>query len=228
MGGPSANSPLEKLLHVALKKAGIGFTTQERMLDRYCVDIMINQAHVIIEADGALHYLRLEDDKRRDAELLDHGYRVFRFHGKEINNDPDGCVRQVVEQCGLVPDEEPVFIIRNGMVGHNNPNWVGGPQEATCTWCGSTTIKRSKRYIEGGTNMFCDSQCYGKWMRGRSDNNRKLKHIDWLDVTEAYYGGMSFNDMTARYGCSAQTIRRELARQGVKLTRDRRRPNADS
>ena len=67
MRGPSANSPLEKLLQAALLKSGISFSTQRVLLGRYCVDILIDQAPVIIEADGAFHHLRKEKDAERDA-----------------------------------------------------------------------------------------------------------------------------------------------------------------
>ena len=58
MRGPSANSPLEKLLQAALIQAGISFSTQRVLLARYCVDILLHQAGIVLEADGALHHLR--------------------------------------------------------------------------------------------------------------------------------------------------------------------------
>lgn len=122
MRGPSANSPLEKLLHAALLKTGISFSTQRVLLGRYCVDILIDQAPVIIEADGTLHNLRKQQDAERDVALSEAGYRVFRFTGKPINRDAMACIAEVVTETGLVPDVEPVADIRTGMMGPENPN----------------------------------------------------------------------------------------------------------
>src|ERR1035437_10057898 len=49
----TANTPIECRLHDALMAAGIGFTTQRRLVGRYVVDISVHQAPVVIEADGA-------------------------------------------------------------------------------------------------------------------------------------------------------------------------------
>ena len=53
------------------------------------------------------------------------GYEVYRFHGKLICNDADGCIRQVIEAAGLTADAEPVFDIRNGLMAEANPRLEG-------------------------------------------------------------------------------------------------------
>lgn len=175
MRGPSANSPLERLLQAALIKAGISFRTHRTLLGRYSVDILLHQAPVIIEADGALHFLRKEQDAERDAALSAAGYRVFRFHGQPINRDPDGCIREVIEACGLAPDTEPVADIRNGMCGEDNPNWSGGPQPMICDQCGQTFRKvRSSRTSK---KKFCNSKCYGAWLREHPEQSNV--HVRW-------------------------------------------------
>jgi very-short-patch-repair endonuclease len=117
MRGPAVNTPIERRLHDALKKVGIGFSTQQPFLGRYLVDILIHQQPIIIEADGAQHYLpdAKERDAARDAALTQAGYRVFRFTGSEINKDSMACIHHVVDECNLVPDEEPVFDIRTSL-----------------------------------------------------------------------------------------------------------------
>lgn len=162
--GSSAGSPLEKLLHGALRRAGLSFTTQQRKLDQYVVDIELLQAPVIIEADGLRH--RLEhaktSDAERDADLAAAGYRVFRFSGTQINASPDDCVQAVVDAAGLVPDKDPIADIRRGGKGKDNPNWKGAQVEHTCSHCGNT-------FIQYGVNRshkkkFCNQKCYGAWM----------------------------------------------------------------
>lgn len=221
MRGPSANSPLEKLLHLALIKAGISFRTQEVKIGRYCVDIELLQAPVIIEADGALHVLRKEQDAQRDADLTAAGYRVFRFTGSRINCDPDGCVREVVDACGITPDAEPVSDIRNGMVGYNNPNWGGGSRTFLCDHCG-TEFTEPGRNARGGVKKFCKSECYGKWMTEHPEASNRRLRIDWTGLGDLYSSGARVADLAARYSCSANTVRRELARQGVALRRVKR------
>src|SRR5580692_7572699 len=90
----TANTPIECRLHDALMAAGIGFTTQKRLVGRYVVDISLHQAPVVIEADGARHRSgpqAQERDAVRDAAHTAAGYRVFRFSGSEINTDAVEC-----------------------------------------------------------------------------------------------------------------------------------------
>jgi len=158
-------SPLEKHLHNALRKAGISFSTQQRILNRYLADILITQKPVVIEADGNMHLHAKSRvrDAERDAAMREAGYIVFRFTGKPIVNDPDECIRQVIEQAGLTPDAEPVFDIRNGMTGANNPRWIGGKQEWVCEVCCEFFVSWKRGY--GKAPKTCSKKCQGEWMR---------------------------------------------------------------
>lgn len=144
----TANTPIERRLHDALRAAGIGFTTQRRVAGRYVADILIHQSAVVIEADGARHRSgaqAADRDKVRDAAHEAAGYRVFRFSGSEINTDAVACVRRVIDACGLVADEEPVFDIRTTFSGPDHPRYVG-LYELTCGYCGEVfTSKRQRR-----------------------------------------------------------------------------------
>lgn len=137
MRGPATNTAIERRLHDALMAAGIGFSTQSVMLGRYLVDVEVCQAPVIIEADGAQHSLREQKakDAARDAALTAAGYRVFRFTGSQINADAADCIQQVIDACGLVRDETPVYDIRTRFAGAAHPNWKGGKREYTCEQC---------------------------------------------------------------------------------------------
>jgi very-short-patch-repair endonuclease len=184
MNGPSANSPLEKLLHRALRKAGISFSTQRLILGRYVADILITQKPVVIEADGNVHLRQQDKDARRDADMRAAGYEVFRFTGKPICNDPDGCVRQVIEAAGLTPDEEPVFDIRNGMSGPDSPTWKGGKPEWTCANCG----KKFRAWMRNGKpRTTCSRDCQVEWQKktkasvaDRRSNGEKMREL-WAD-----------------------------------------------
>jgi very-short-patch-repair endonuclease len=142
----TANTPIECRLHDALKAAGIGFTTQKRLVGRYVVDVSVHQMPVVIEADGAMHHSGAKAQSRdavRDAAHEAAGYRVFRFTGSQINTDAAECVRKVVDACGLVPDEEPVYNIR---ATSKEP----GPRkikvlELICGYCGEQFTSRWSR-----------------------------------------------------------------------------------
>lgn len=165
------------LLHGALKRAGLSFTTQRGKLGRYVVDIELLQAPVIIEADGLTHQLerRKALDAVRDAALADAGYKVFRFNGTQINADPDACIRLVVDATGLTSDTDPIADIQRGARGKDHPNWKGAQIEHTCTSCGSVFVQhRSNRTYE---KKFCNQKCYGDWMR--ANPQASPVHIRW-------------------------------------------------
>lgn len=184
MNGPATNSPLERLLHRSLRKAGISFSTQRLLLGRYVVDILITQKPIVIEADGNTHLRKRAEDAERDANLRAAGYEVFRFTGKPICNDPDGCVRLVIEAAGLVPDEVPVFDVRNGMTGPDSPSWTGGKLEWTCANCGNkfTAWRRN-----GKDRTTCSRECQVEWQRkskasvkDRRPNGDRMREL-WAD-----------------------------------------------
>ena len=222
MRGPSANSPLEKLLQAALMKTGISFSTQRVLLGRYCVDILITQKPIIIEADGALHHLRKAQDAERDAALTEAGYRVFRFTGAQINRDAMACIAEVVAAAELNPDAELVTDIRTGMMGTENPNWTGGPQIATCANCGAETTRNKFRTKVKRT--FCNSKCYGAWLTAHPEESNRRLRTDWSELPELWAQDISIADLAARYDCSKNTIDRQVRRMGLPLRRSPRNP----
>jgi very-short-patch-repair endonuclease len=167
MRGPATNTAIERRLQGALMKAGIGFTTQSLLLGRYLVDIEVRQARIVIEADGAQHTLREQraKDAARDTALAEAGYRVFRFTGSEINRNAAECVKRVADECGLVPDEDPVYEIRTSFAGPDHPRWKGGARDFTCENCG--TVFQSKPSQRKGRRAFCSQPCYWAAKRGQ-------------------------------------------------------------
>lgn len=181
MNGKAANSPLERLLQAALIKAGISFSTQRALLGRYVVDILIAQAPVVVEADGNTHLQRQAEDSQRDAALAEAGYRVFRFTGKPICNDPDGCVAQVIEACGLTPDADARADIRGGRTGPDNNKWKGGKPQWTCAVCG----KVFRAYLRNRRpRTTCSRECQATWQTRvrikRRSNSVRMREL-WSD-----------------------------------------------
>ena len=156
------NTPIELRLQDALKAVGIGFRTHKRLVGRYVVDIVLDQAPIVIEADGVIHQVHgSEYDAKRNKAHEAAGYRTFRFTGSEINSDAGACIQRVIEECDLTPDYEPVFDIKTRLAGPDHPRWNGGPEDALCEQCGSSFQRRRT----GRTIRFCSPQCYGKWAR---------------------------------------------------------------
>jgi very-short-patch-repair endonuclease/uncharacterized protein (DUF433 family) len=224
MRGPSANSPLEKLLQAALLKTGISFSTQRVLLGRYCVDILIDQAPVIIEADGATHYLRKEQDAERDAALSEAGYRVFRFTGAPINRDAMGCVAKVVAEAGLTLDANPVADIRTGMMGPENPHWGGGPVTVSCAYCGAGLQRNAARAT--GKRSFCNQQCYGAWMHEHPEESNRRSKTDWSDLASLYADGMTMRELAEHYECGVNAVSGAMKRLGITARPSGRRSSA--
>ena len=173
MRGPAVNTPIEQRMQDALIKAGIGFTTQSLLLDRYLVDIELHQAPIVIEADGAQHTLRIQKakDAERDAALTAAGYRIFRFTGSEINRDAATCVQRVIDAAGLVPDETPVYDIRTRFAGPLHPLWKGGKREFTCEICGIVFLAQPSH--RKGPHIYCGLKCSGVGRRGKRGSRGK-------------------------------------------------------
>ncbi len=185
LNGPATNSPLERKLLGALERAGIGYVHQRLLLDKYLVDILIRQAPVVIEADGALHVRNRERDEARDADLTRAGYRVFRFTGRRINASPDACIREVADAAGLVREDDPVYttaLVRR----ENHPSWRGGKQSYPCLRCG-TPYEAYPRQRESARSKFCSRACQVEWQResrasvtNRRSNADRMRAL-WAD-----------------------------------------------
>lgn len=112
---PKLNSPQEKLFQQALIRARLSFETQSQELGRYFPDIKLHQMPILIEIDSWGHQMPrvVEFDRRRDAALTAAGYRVVRFMNEQVEADADKLVAQLMETFGLIPEENPVAIIRD-------------------------------------------------------------------------------------------------------------------
>jgi very-short-patch-repair endonuclease len=165
----TASSPIEARLHNALKTAGIGFVTHKSYIKSYITDIRINQALVLIEADGIQHtwYDNPERDALRDARHAAIGFRTFRFTGSEINADAMACIQRVIDECNLVPDEDPVYDIRMSFSGQDHPRWINDRQEYTCEVC-STPFTRRRAYYTTRRGVYCSGDCYYTSLQGRT------------------------------------------------------------
>jgi len=75
---------------------GFKFTRQEA-IDRYYVDFVCRERHLIVEVDGGQHAGRLAD-RQRDADLGARGYRVIRFWNNEVLNNLEGVLQSLLAE----------------------------------------------------------------------------------------------------------------------------------
>ena len=152
LSAASRRSPLEVILGEALLASGISYRTQVRVIDHY-----VGWIHQTAKA-------RITDAVR-DERIRAAGYRIFRFAGKQINTDPLGCVRAVMEACGLVPEFPARAEVRLGQIGEANTNWGGGRRWFTCSQCGTAFIEPRGRGDRRYEKTFCNQSCYAAWLR---------------------------------------------------------------
>ena len=153
----------------------------------YQVDILIAQRPVVVEADELYHQIQRdqrEHDARKDADLRAAGYQVFRFNEEQIGSDADACAFYVAEQAHLVPEDDPVFLIRKAMSGPDSPTWAGGKPGWDCATCG----KHFHAYLRNRKpRTTCSLECNRIWqsesgasVKDRRSNGDKMRAL-WSD-----------------------------------------------
>lgn len=119
-------SPIEEMMALALYRQKFDFcedffvtpqevinTTNNEYRVDFLVEIIVKnrfKLSFVIECDGHEYHETKEQakkDRQKDRDLLGHGYRVFRFTGSEIYNDPLGCAREVHQHIKII--SEAVF-----------------------------------------------------------------------------------------------------------------------
>ena len=77
-----------KLWYCFLKEYPVRFQRQ-KVIDSYIVDFYCAKASLIIELDGGGHFFpeAEEKDRKRTAELEEHGYSVIRFCNRDIDKN---------------------------------------------------------------------------------------------------------------------------------------------
>ena len=89
---------IERLLLAEFERRDIPIQREVRLLGT--PDIQVEGTNLLVFADGD-HWHNYPDGTAYDheitLELSDRGFTVFRFWGREIRQDPSGCVDKVVE-----------------------------------------------------------------------------------------------------------------------------------
>jgi hypothetical protein len=109
-------SPLEELFLDALQRwaPDLDIIRQEfRLLDgKYSLDFAIPRLMRAAELDGYTYHegagpSKATADKQRERELDRLGWKLSRFSGEEIRDDPGACAREWLALCGIAPLQWP-------------------------------------------------------------------------------------------------------------------------
>ena len=65
----------------------------------YILDFFCANCNLIIEIDGESHNYNIEYDQRRTKWLVDSGYTLIRFSNKDIIDDFDNVLNQILATC---------------------------------------------------------------------------------------------------------------------------------
>ncbi len=98
-------SALERMLLKILRNAGLPKPRLQAQLPWRTTlpsrcDAIYDDQRIILEADGRRWHTRVDqmaNDRRRDREALNHGYRPYRFVYEELKRDPQMVVETVLE-----------------------------------------------------------------------------------------------------------------------------------
>ena len=96
-------TPQEKhLWYDFLKKLPITVKRQHN-IENYIVDFYIPQKKTVIEIDGLQHTSpeHIENDKKRDGALLQWDIKVLRYSNKDLNENFNSVVENILENIGL-------------------------------------------------------------------------------------------------------------------------------
>lgn len=78
-------TPAEARLWDVLRRSALGVRVRRQHIVRgWIVDFFIHAAQLVIEVDGDIHDLQVDDDQRRDEALRAEGLRVFRVRNDDV------------------------------------------------------------------------------------------------------------------------------------------------
>lgn len=92
-------TPEELRLKEALASVGLDPKFQHAVC-KAVVDFAFIDLKIAVELDGGRHVTQksvVEKDRKRDAELEENGWILLRFMNKEIEDDIDGCIKEVLD-----------------------------------------------------------------------------------------------------------------------------------
>lgn len=100
---------IENQFRYALLRKNLNFIEQAS-IGPWSIDFYLPEHDIIIEADGEFWHNTIKakmKDRRKDAWLKSKGYKVFHFTGKEILENSNLCVEQILKSIAMGKMTQP-------------------------------------------------------------------------------------------------------------------------
>ena len=91
------------------QKAGVKFRRQH-LIDKYIVDFVCLEKGLVIEVDGDIHDLAVEEDNNRTAVLNNLGFTVIRFSNEQVLNNIKLVLQEISNQIKGLSDRNPLLV----------------------------------------------------------------------------------------------------------------------
>jgi very-short-patch-repair endonuclease len=102
----------EKALWQALRKRNLKGHKFRRQhpIGRYIVDFYSHSVKLVIEVDGSIHDILSvkEHDTGREQEIVSLGLHILRFTNKQVLNNLDSVVEEIISALNSAQNEQPV------------------------------------------------------------------------------------------------------------------------
>ncbi|MBK7130018.1 MAG: leucine--tRNA ligase [Crocinitomicaceae bacterium] len=97
-------TPAEKKLWGELKTKQLGVKIrQQHLIDKYIVDFVCISKRLVIEVDGDIHDLQIDEDLLRTQELTRKGFKVIRFRNEDVLNQITDVINKIKEELLALP-----------------------------------------------------------------------------------------------------------------------------
>jgi BirA family biotin operon repressor/biotin-[acetyl-CoA-carboxylase] ligase len=98
--------PAERVLWRRLSGRQLaGFKVSRQMpIGPYFADFLCRERRLAIELDGYSHDMRVEEDVKRDAYMIEAGYRVLRFSNEDVAERLEGVLLTIAEALAGLAD----------------------------------------------------------------------------------------------------------------------------
>ena len=91
-------TPAEEKLWAALRGKGLTGLKfrRQHVVGSFIADFYCASARLVVEVDGGIHDLQVDDDAARTRQLADYGYRIIRFRNDQVLNALEDVLTQIV------------------------------------------------------------------------------------------------------------------------------------
>ena len=72
---------------------------RQALMGHFIADFYCAACKLIIEIDGDIHNLQVEQDRLRTEEMGSFGYRVIRFKNEQVESDIESVLNSILEAC---------------------------------------------------------------------------------------------------------------------------------